>query len=88
MGMTSVPAMQARMAFFLVFLKEYTAEAGMIRLQPTTKFASSPMKGTYTIKTLAKAQRYYVNACPSTVYNDGTHVFGQNSYVKQVFIKK
>ena len=42
--MTSVPAMQARMAFFLVFLKEYTAEAGMIRLQPTTKFARSPMK--------------------------------------------
>ena len=43
---------------------------------------------TYTIKKLAKGKRYYVKVCPYTVYNDGTYVFGQNSYVKQVFIKK
>lgn len=39
-------------------------------------------------KKLAKGKRYYVKVCPYTVYNDGTYVFGQNSYVKQVFIKK
>ena len=39
-------------------------------------------------KKLAKGKRYYVKVCPYTVYNDGTYVFGQNSYVKQVFIKE
>lgn len=42
----------------------------------------------YTIKNLQKGKRYYVKVCPYTVYDDGTYVFGQNSYVKQVLIKK
>ena len=43
---------------------------------------------TYTIKKLAKGKRYYVKVCPYTVYDDGTRVFGQNSYVKTVVVKK
>lgn len=42
----------------------------------------------YTIKKLASGKRYYVKVCPYTVYDDGTYVFGQNSYVKQIFVKK
>lgn len=42
----------------------------------------------YKIKKLVKGKRYYVKVCPYTVYDDGTYVFGQNSYVKQVYIKK
>lgn len=51
------------------------------------KTAYSPTT-TYTIKKLAKGKRYYVKVCPYTVYDDGTYVFGRNSYVKQVFVKK
>ena len=43
---------------------------------------------TYTIKNLTRGKIYYVKVCPYTVYDDGTYVFGQNSYVKQVFVKK
>lgn len=41
-----------------------------------------------TIKGLKKGQRYYVKVCPYTVYDDGTMVFGQNSYVRAVVIKR
>lgn len=51
------------------------------------KTAYSPTT-TYTIKKLAKGKRYYVKVSPYTVYNDGTYVFGQNSCVKQVLVKK
>ena len=43
---------------------------------------------TRTIKGLKKGKRYYVKVCPYTVYDDGTRVFGQNSYVKTVVVKK
>ena len=43
---------------------------------------------TKTIKGLKKGKRYYVKVCPYTVYDDGTRVFGQNSYVKTVVVKK
>lgn len=41
-----------------------------------------------TIKSLKKGKRYYVKVCPYNVYDDGTYIFGQNSYVKKVVIKK
>lgn len=41
-----------------------------------------------TIKGLKKGERYYVRVSPYTVYEDGTMVFGQNSYVKSVKVKK
>ena len=43
---------------------------------------------TRTIKGLKKGKRYYVKVCPYTVYDDGTKVYGQNSYVKTVVVKK
>jgi hypothetical protein len=43
---------------------------------------------TATVTGLKAGQRYYVKACPYTVYDDGTRVYGQNSYVKTVKIKK
>lgn len=41
-----------------------------------------------TIKKLKAGKYYYVKVCPFTVYDDGSYVFGQNSYVKKVYIKK
>lgn len=43
---------------------------------------------TATIKKLKAGKYYYVKVCPFTVYDDGSYVFGQNSYVKKVYIKK
>lgn len=43
---------------------------------------------TTTIKKLKAGKYYYVKVCPFTVYDDGSYVFGQNSYVKKVYIKK
>lgn len=43
---------------------------------------------TRTIKGLKKGKQYYVKVCPYTVYDDGTKVYGQNSYVKTVVVKK
>ena len=43
---------------------------------------------TRTIKGLKKGKRYYVKVCPYTVYDDGTKVYGRNSYVKTVVVKK
>ncbi|MGN0244233.1 MAG: fibronectin type III domain-containing protein [Lachnospiraceae bacterium] len=45
----------------------------------------TPLK---TIKGLIPGQRYYVKACPYSVYDDGTIVYGQNSLVKKVKLKK
>lgn len=43
---------------------------------------------TKTISGLKKGTRYYVKICPYTVYDDGTRVFGQNSLVRTVVVKK
>ena len=43
---------------------------------------------TRTIKGLKRGKRYYVKVCPYTVYDDGTKVYGRNSYVKTVVVKK
>lgn len=43
---------------------------------------------TRTISGLKKGTRYYVKICPYTVYDDGTRVFGQNSLVRTVVVKK
>lgn len=51
------------------------------------KTVYSPTETT-TIKGLKKGKRYYVKVCPYTVYDDGTYVFGNNSYIKKVVIKK
>lgn len=40
------------------------------------------------IKNLKKGERYYVRVCPYTVYDDGSYVFGENSYVKAIVTKK
>lgn len=48
-------------------------------------YSPTPSK---TITSLKKGTRYYVKVCPYTVYDDGTRVFGQNSLVKTVKIKK
>lgn len=42
---------------------------------------------TETIKDLEKGVRYYVKICPYTVYDDGTYVYGQNSFVKSEITK-
>ncbi|RCH43702.1 fibronectin type III domain-containing protein [Blautia obeum] len=41
-----------------------------------------------TLTKLTKGKRYYIKVCPYTVYDDGEHAFGVNSYVKSVYIKK
>ncbi|MCI8484947.1 MAG: fibronectin type III domain-containing protein [Lachnospiraceae bacterium] len=41
-----------------------------------------------TIKNLKKGQRYYVKVCPYTVYDDGTYVYGESSYVKSAVIDR
>lgn len=43
---------------------------------------------TKTISGLKKGAKYYVKVCPYTVYDDGTEVFGQNSKVKSIRVKK
>lgn len=43
---------------------------------------------TKTVTKLKAGTRYYVKVCPYTVYDDGVRVYGQNSLVKQVVIKK
>lgn len=45
-------------------------------------------EATEIIKGLTKGTRYYVKVCPYTVYNDGTYVYGQNSQVKSIKVKK
>lgn len=57
------------------------------RFKKGVKTVYSPAK-TKTIKGLKQGKRYYVKICPYTVYDDGTRVYGQNSYVKSVVIKK
>lgn len=47
-------------------------------------YAQSPVE---IIKDLAKGVRYYVKICPYTVYDDGTYVYGQNSFVKTEITK-
>ena len=47
--------MQAMIALFFVFLKEYTAEAGMIRLQPTDVYKRQPVFITSRIPSLGVA---------------------------------
>lgn len=42
---------------------------------------------TKTIHGLKKETRYYVKISPYNVYDDGTHVYGQNSKVKTIKIK-
>ena len=41
-----------------------------------------------TLTRLTKGKRYYVRVCPYTVYDDGEHAFGANSYVKSVYVRK
>ena len=41
-----------------------------------------------TFKGLKKGQVYYVKVCPYAVYDNGTRVFGKNSQIKKVRIKK
>ena len=41
-----------------------------------------------TITNLKVGERYYIKVCPYTVYDDGTYIFGQNSFVKAVLIKE
>lgn len=57
------------------------------RFKKNVKTIYSPTT-TKTITELKKGQRYYVKVCPYTVYDDGTYVYGQNSYVKAVTVKK
>lgn len=65
------------------------------RIQYSTDYKFK--KGVKTIKTaesavsikgLKKGARYYVKVCPYNVYDDGVTVYGQNSLVKSVKIKK
>ena len=56
------------------------------RFKRGVKTVYSPTKSK-TIKGLKKGKRYYVKVCPYTVYDDGTWVFGQNSYVRAVLVK-
>lgn len=57
------------------------------RLREGVKTAHSPTIAK-TIKGLQKGKRYYVKVCPYTVYDDGTYVYGENSYVKAAVTKK
>lgn len=41
-----------------------------------------------TLKNLKKGERYYIRVCPYTVYEDGTFVYGQNSYTETIVIRK
>jgi hypothetical protein len=64
------------------------------RIQYSTSDKFKSVKTVYsptasaTVTGLKAGQRYYVKACPYTVYDDGTRVYGQNSYVKTIKIKK
>lgn len=43
---------------------------------------------TKTISGLTAGSVYYVKVCPYSVYDDGSYVYGQNSTVKKIKIKK
>lgn len=49
------------------------------------EYSQTPSK---TIENLKQGTCYYVKVCPYTVYDDGTRVFGQNSLVKTIRLKK
>lgn len=55
------------------------------QLQKDVKTIDSP-DAEKTVKNLKKGKRYYVKVCPYTVYDDGTYVYGENSYVKSVVV--
>jgi hypothetical protein len=57
------------------------------RFKTNVKVIDSP-SATATIKKLKKGKRYYVKVCPYNVYDDGTYVYGQNSRIKKVVVKK
>lgn len=77
-------------------VKCYAAQNAIgYRIQYSTDYRFKKQVKTVYSPTTAKiipglkpGKRYYVKVCPYTVYDDGTHVFGQNSYVKAVVIKK
>ena len=57
------------------------------RFRKGVKTIYSPVR-IKTLTKLSKGKRYYVKVCPYTVYDDGTKVYGRNSYVKTVVVKK
>lgn len=57
------------------------------RFRKGVKTIYSPTR-TKTLTKLAKGKRYYVKVCPFTVYDDGEYVFGMNSYVKAIYVRK
>ena len=57
------------------------------RFRKGVKTVYSPTR-VKTLTKLTKGKRYYVRVCPYTVYDDGEHAFGANSYVKSVYVKK
>lgn len=57
------------------------------RFRKGVKTVYSPTR-VKTLTKLTKGKRYYIRVCPYTVYDDGEHAFGANSYVKSVYVKK
>ena len=57
------------------------------RFRKGVKTVYSPLR-TKTLTKLAKGKRYYIKVCPYTVYDDGEHAMGMNSYVKSVYVRK
>ena len=57
------------------------------RLKEGVKIVHSPT-AEKIIKGLRKGKRYYVKVCPYTIYDDGTYVYGENSFVKAAVTKK
>ena len=73
----------------------YAADALGYRIQYSTDYRfKKKVKTIYsptttkTIKKLKKGKRYYVKVCPFTTYDDGTNVYGNNSYVKTVVVRR
>ena len=57
------------------------------RFRKGVKTVYSPLR-TKTLTKLAKGKRYYIKVCPYTVYDDGEHAMGMNSYVKSLYVRK
>lgn len=76
----SITSATDAIGYRIQYSTDYKFKSGVktVRTDGTTK----------TISGLKKGKKYYVKVCPYTVYDDGESVYGQNSLVKAVKVKK
>lgn len=73
-------AAKKALGYRIQYSTDYRFRSGVKTVYATSK--------TKTIKGLKRGKKYYVKVCPFNVYNDGEYVFGTNSGIKAVTIKK